>query len=159
QRQLERTRQREEVGLIAITEVYESQAAYDLSRNNTILAEDTLASRYEALQAITGQPHPNLSVLREDFPIVNADGSVESWTQEALNNTLQLLGARYNVAAQKNVVRARRSDHLPTISAQANYGHNVTGGGASAEGFQRTGGAIDSSALSLSISIPLYSGG
>jgi len=159
QRQLERTRQREEVGLIAITEVYESQAAYDLSRNNTILGEDTLASRYEALQAITGQSHPNLYVLREDFPIISAEGDVESWTEEALNNNLQLLAARYIVDAQSDVVKARRSDHLPTIALQAGYNHNVTGGSTSAEGFQRASGALDSTALTLSISVPLFSGG
>ncbi len=159
QRQLEQTRQREEVGLIAITEVYESQAAYDLSRNNTILGEDTLASRYEALQAITGQTHPNLYVLREDFPIVSAEGDVESWTEEALDNNLQLQAARFNVDAQRDVVRARRSDHLPVISLQGSYNHNVTGGSTSAEGFQRTSGALDSTALSLSISVPIFSGG
>lgn len=159
QRQLERTRQREEVGLIAITEVYESQAAFDLSRNNTILAEDTLAARYEALQAITGQSHPNIHVLRDDFPIVGAEGDVETWTAEALESNLQLLAARYNVEAQTYNLKARRADHLPTIGFQGSYGNNVTGAGTSTEGFQRLGGEIQSSALTLTLNIPLYSGG
>ena len=159
QRQLERTRQREEVGLIAITEVYESQAAYDLSRNNTLLAADTLASRYEALAAITGQSHPNIFVLREDFPIVSAEGDVESWTAEALNNNLSLLAAQYNVEAQRNVVRARRSDHLPTIALQGSVNNAESGSSTSADGFSRQAGELQSSSLSLSLNIPLYSGG
>ena len=107
-RQFEQTQQREEVGLVAITEVYESQAAYDLARNNTILAEDTLATRYEALEAITGQPHPNIDVLREDFPIVSAEGTAESWTQQALDSNLALIAARYNAkVAETELLRLK----------------------------------------------------
>ncbi|MDP6651150.1 MAG: TolC family protein, partial [Gammaproteobacteria bacterium] len=78
-RSLEQTQQREAVGLVAITDVYDSQAAYDLARNTTILQQDLLQSRYEALEAITGQPHPNVDVLREDFPIIEVDGSLNEW--------------------------------------------------------------------------------
>jgi len=159
QRQFEQTQQREEVGLIAITEVYESQAAYDLAKNNTILAEDTLATGYEALEAITGQPHPNVEVLREDFPIENADGTVESWTQQALDTNLALVAARYNVEAQQQNLKARKSEHLPTVSLGASFNHNVSPAGAGADGTVRGGGATDGSALVLSVTIPLYSGG
>jgi len=159
QRQFEQTQQREEVGLIAITEVYESQAAYDLSRNNTIIAEDTLATSYEALEAITGQPHPNIDVLREDFPVETVDGSVESWTQQALNSNLALIAARYNLEAQQENLKARKSDHLPTISANAAFNHNVIGGSQSADGSSRGVGAIDGTSLALQINIPIFSGG
>lgn len=159
QRQFEQTTQREQAGLIAITEVYESQAAYDLARNNTILAEDTLASGYEALEAITGQPHPNLEVLREDFPVLSAEGSAESWTQQAMDTNLELSAARYNLDAQQANLKARKADHLPTIAFQGAFNHNVTAGGQSADGGLRSTGAIDGTSLSLSINIPLYSGG
>ncbi|MGJ8688562.1 MAG: TolC family outer membrane protein [Gammaproteobacteria bacterium] len=159
QRQFEQTEQREEVGLIAITEVYESQAAYDLARNNTIIAEDTLATAYEALEAITGQPHPNVDVLREDFPAVSVDGSVQTWTQQALDTNLSLIAARYNLEAEQQNLKASKAQHLPTISATGSFNHNVIPGGASAEGALRSSGAIDGSSLSLSINIPLFTGG
>lgn len=159
ERQFEQTRQREEVGLIAITEVYESQAAYDLARNNTIIAEDTLASAFEALEAITGQPHPNVEVLRDDFPVVNAEGTTESWTEQALNGNLALIAARYNLQAQQENLKARKSDHLPTISLTGGFNHNVTAGGQGADGGLRSTGAIDGTTLSLNINIPLYAGG
>lgn len=159
QRQFEQTQQREEVGLIAITEVYESQAVYDLARNNTIIAEDTLAMRYEALEAITGQPHPNIDVLREDFPVVNADGTMQSWTQQALDSNLALIAARYNLEAQQENLKARKSEHLPTISFTGSFNHNVTAGGQSADGGLRGTGAIDGTSLAISINIPLFSGG
>jgi outer membrane protein len=159
QRQFEQTEQREEVGLITITEVYESQAAYDLARNNTILAEDNLATAYEALEAITGQPHPNIDVLSEDFPAVSVDGTMDSWTQQALDSNLSLIAARYNLEAEQENLKARKSEHLPTISASGTFNHNVTAGGQAADGGLRSTGAIDGSALSLTINIPLYSGG
>lgn len=158
QRQFEQTQQREEVGLVAITEVYESQAAYDLSRNNTIIAEDTLANAFEALQAITGQPHPNIEVLREDFPVEPADGTAESWTSQALDTNLALTAARYNLEAQRINLKARKADHLPTISFNGGYSHNVSAA-QGADGTQRTVGAIDGTTLSLTLNIPIYTGG
>jgi len=158
QRQFERTRQREEVGLVAITEVYEAQAVYDLARNNTILAEDTLASRYEALEAITGQPHPNIDILREDFPVVDAEGDMAEWVQEAMNSNPQLLAARANVEAQSSVAQARRSDRLPTISLQGGYSHTDSNSGQGADGAVRSIGAIEGVSVAVSISVPLFSG-
>jgi outer membrane protein len=158
QRQFERTRQREEVGLVAITEVYEAQAQYDLARNNTILAEDLLASRYEALEAITGQPHPNIDILREDFPVVPADGDMETWVSEAMNNNPQLLAARYNVDAQAQIARARQADRLPTISLQGGYSHTDSSSGQGADGAVRNIGAIEGVSVALQLSIPLYTG-
>ena len=158
QRQFERTQQREEVGLVAITEVYEAQAVYDLARNNTILAEDTLASRYEALEAITGQPHPNIDILREDFPVVEADGNIEEWVQEALNNNPQLLAARAGVEAQTRIAKARRSDRLPTVNLQGGYSHSESNSGQGADGSVRSIGAIEGVSVTLSVSVPLFSG-
>lgn len=158
ERQFEQASQREEVGLVAITEVYEAQAAYDLARNNTILAEDALDSAYEALEAITGQPHPNLEGLSAEFPIEPIEGEMAMWTEEALNNNLSLLAAEFGVEARQEVARARRSDHLPTVSLQGGYNHSESASEFGSEGGQRAGGAFEGTSVSLSVSIPLYSG-
>lgn len=158
QREFERTQQREEVGLVAITEVYEAQAVYDLARNNTILAEDAVASAYEALEAITGQPHPNIDILSEDFPIEEADGSMDTWVNEALNNNPQLLAARYSVEAQSRIAKARSSERWPTVSLQGGYSNSETNSGQGTDGSQRAVGAIEGVSIGLSVSIPLYTG-
>lgn len=157
-RSLEQTQQREEVGLVAITDVYDSQAAYDLAQNTTILQQDILQSRYEALEAITGQPHPAIEVLREDFPIVPVDGSLSEWENEAENNNLFIAAAEYNLEASQKNLKARKSDHLPTISFSGNFGHSVTAP-INSEGIQIGGGASDRTSLALSLTIPIYSGG
>ncbi len=157
-RSLEQTRQREEVGLVAITDVFDSQAAYDLAQNTTILQQDILQSRYEALAAITGQPHPSIEVLREDFPILEVDGSLNEWENEAENSSLAIAAAEYNLEASRKNLKARKSDHLPTIDFSSGWNHNVTAPIVS-QGIQIGGGAFDRTSLALSLSIPIYSGG
>ena len=69
ERQLEQTRQRFEVGLIAITDVYEAQAAYDLAQVNRITDENSVSVALERLSVLTGQEHSNLDVLQDDFEV------------------------------------------------------------------------------------------
>lgn len=157
-RSLDQTRQREEVGLVTITDVYDSQAAFDLARNTTILQQDILQSRYEALEAITGQPHPNVDVLREDFPIVPADGELNEWETQADSNSLAIAFAEFNVEASSQNLKARKSDHLPTVALAGNFGHSVTSP-IVREGIQIGGGASDRTSVAVSLSIPLYAGG
>jgi len=157
-RSLEQTRQREEVGLVAITDVFDSQAAYDLAQNTTILQRDILQSRYEALEAITGQSHPSIEVLREDFPIVQVDGELSEWENQAENSSLAIAAAEYNLEASKKNLKARKSDHLPTIDLNGGYNHNVTAPIVN-QGVQIGGGAFDRTSLALNLTIPIYSGG
>jgi outer membrane protein len=157
-RSLDQTRQREEVGLVAITDVFDSQAAYDLARNTTFLQQDLLQSRYEALEAITGQAHPSIDILREDFPIVRVDGSLNDWEREADNSSLAIAAAEYNLDASRKNLKARKSSHLPTIDLTGGWNHNVSAPIVN-QGIQIGGGAFDRTILGLNLSIPLYSGG
>ena len=157
-RSLEQTRQREEVGLVAITDVFDSQAAYDLARNTTILQRDFLQSRFEALEAITGQPHSDIDELSENFPIVEVEGSLTEWEDQAEDNSLAIAAAEYTLDASRQALRARKSDRLPTVDFAGQYGHNVTAPIIS-QGIQIGGGAFDRTSLALSVSIPLYTGG
>ncbi|MEX0618161.1 MAG: TolC family outer membrane protein [Pseudohongiellaceae bacterium] len=157
-RSLDQTRQREEVGLDTITDVYDSQAAFDLARNNTILQQDILQARYEALEALTGRSHTRIEALSDEFPIQNADGSLVSWQEQSESNSLAIAAAEYNLEASQDSLRARRSDHLPTISLSGNFSHSVTQS-IVREGIAIGGGASDRTSLQLSLNIPLYSGG
>ena len=158
QRSLEQTQQREAVGLVAITDVYDSQAAYDLARNTTILQQDFLRSRYEALEAITGQGHPDIDELLDNFPIVDVEGNLNQWETQADNNSLAIAAAEFNLDASRQTLRARKSDGLPTLDLQGFYGHIVTAPIVS-QGIQIGGGASDRTQLALNLNIPLYTGG
>ena len=158
QRSLEQTQQREAVGLVAITDVYDSQAAYDLARNTTILQQDFLRSRYEALEAITGQGHPDIDELLDNFPIVEVEGNLNQWETQADHNSLAIAAAEFNLDASRKTLRARKSDGLPTLDLQGFYGHIVTAPIVS-QGVQIGGGASDRTQLALNLNIPLYTGG
>ena len=155
---LQQTRQRQAVGLVAITDVYDSEAAYDLARNTTILQRDALQARYEALQAITGRPHPDLSLLREDFPIVEVEGELADWERQAEDSSLALAAAEFNLEASRKALLARQAGHLPTISFEGMLGHSVTQPIIS-QGIMVGGGASDRTSLSVSMNIPLFSSG
>lgn len=157
-RSLEQTQQREEVGLVAITDVYDAQAAFDLARNTTILQRNALQAAYEQLEAITGVAHPNIEELREDFPIVEVEGSLAEWEDQAEDNSLAIAAAEFNLLASRRNLQARKADHLPTVDFSGQWGHSVTAPIVS-QGIQIGGGASDRTSLALSLNIPLYSGG
>ena len=157
QRSLEQTQQREEVGLVANTDVLYAQAAYDLARNTTILQQNQVQSSYEALEAITGQPHPTIEVLNAEFPIRSVDGDLREWEQQAEENNLAIASAEYSLEASLKAVQARKSDRLPTVDLVGSFGHNVTAPIVS-QGIQIGGGAFDRSSVSVSVSVPLYTG-
>ncbi|MCY4263866.1 MAG: TolC family outer membrane protein [Gammaproteobacteria bacterium] len=157
-RSLDQTRQREEVGLVAITDVYDSQAAYDLARNTTILQRDLLQARFEALEAITGQTHKDIDELREDFPVIEVDGGLSEWEQQAKNSSLAIAAAEFTLDASRKTLQARKSDHLPTIAFSGQFAHDVTAPIVN-QGIQIGGGAFDRTALTLSVQVPLFQGG
>ena len=85
-RQLEQAKQRFEVGLIAITDVQESQAAYDQSVASEIAAKRDLATAREYLREITGQYVRSLSAVKEDFPLRTPEPASEAdWATEYLD--------------------------------------------------------------------------
>jgi outer membrane protein len=117
ERQLEQNRQRFEVGLIAITDVYEAQAAFDLARVDRISDENAVAVALENLSVLTGKRHDNLDVLVEDFEVNTPQPNDRSaWVEFALANNFNLKAAQYAEEAARQNAKARRLAHAPTIS-------------------------------------------
>ena len=68
--QLEQTQQRYDVGLIAITDVHEARAAFDLAVANRLTEEVSLGIAYESLAALTGQQPQQHKGLWRRYKIV-----------------------------------------------------------------------------------------
>ena len=83
-----------EVGLIAITDVYESEAARDLAEVQRIVEENNVAVAKERLSILTGQdPRVLCTCWSEDFeasPPTPADRA--EWVKMALDNNLRPCG-------------------------------------------------------------------
>ncbi|WP_444899655.1 TolC family outer membrane protein [Microbulbifer sp. VAAC004] len=121
-KQLEQTQQRFEVGLTAITDVYDSQAAFDSSVARRLTEQDNLLSSFDALSVLTGGYHDEVAPLIESFqvaPPVPADRA--DWVDFALANNFDLKAARLNAEAARYNARSAASEHLPTLTGSVSY--------------------------------------
>jgi len=163
QRQLEQTQQRFEVGLIAITDVHEARAAYDLAVVNRLTDEGNLGVAYEALSVLTGQPHSNLWLLGEEFPVIDPQpGTAEEWVKLAMDGNLGLKVANYAAEAAMQNSQASRAQHLPKITGQVNLLDTSTDG----DNLDNVGRATyptsvdtEGNSFMITMSMPLYAGG
>ena len=81
-RQLEQAQRRFEVGLIAITDVQQSQAAFDDAVATEIDAQRLLATAQEFLREIVGEIVADLASPIDDLPLLTPDpANAEQWVQ------------------------------------------------------------------------------
>lgn len=164
-RQLEQAQQRFEVGLIAITDVQESQAAYDQSVAAEIQAKRELATAREFLREITGEYIPTLAAPEEGFPLIAPlPGDEGSWIDLAMDQNLALVLSRFDEEIARDEIAFRRSGHYPTLDLVANYDTSDT----DISGV-RVGGVLSPnpnfptdnarSSISLQLNIPIFEGG
>ncbi|MEE9142340.1 MAG: TolC family outer membrane protein [Gammaproteobacteria bacterium] len=164
-RQLEQAEKRFEVGLIAITDVKESQAAYDRVIADLVQAKRNLANANEALRELTGTYFENLVAPNEDMPLMPPDPtSQEAWVDWALDQNLTLLAARLGSEIAREEVRIRKSGHYPTIDLVATYNDfdSETGGTNTLQGQVTPADAtqdLTTDILSIQFNLPLYRGG
>ncbi|MDJ0813379.1 MAG: TolC family outer membrane protein [Woeseiaceae bacterium] len=160
-RQLEQAKQRFEVGLIAITDVQESQAAYDQAIADEIAAKRSLATAREFLREITGEYVSNLSAPGDEFPMRSPDPASErDWVDLALGQNLALVSSRIDEQLARDEISFRRNGHYPTVDFVANYGNqNVDGEQNTGPGWLDTERDFDSDSFGIQVTVPLFAGG
>jgi outer membrane protein len=128
-RQLEQTRQRFNVGLIAITDVYEAEARHDLAGVTRIIEENNVAVALERLSVLTGQQHGQLRLLSEAFaPELPMPTDRSAWVDFALENNFELSAVRFAEEAARQNAKSRQMGHAPRVSAQVSYAESDTAG-------------------------------
>jgi len=121
-RQLEQAERRFEVGLIAITEVEQAQANFDLAVANEIQAERVLSITQEALRELIGEYITNLAGPTDELPLLTPDpASVDQWVRLALQQNLTLISSRLDADIAEDGIKIERSARLPTLSLSAGY--------------------------------------
>ena len=119
-RQLEQAQRRFEVGLIAITDVQETQAGYDTAVADEIAAQRALASSQEFLREIIGEYVTDLAGPGEDLPLLSPDpADPEQWVSTALQQNLGLLSSRMSRDIAEDDIKIQRSIRLPTLELSA----------------------------------------
>lgn len=154
QRQLEQVQQRFDVGLVAITDVLESQAAYDTSTVTVIEAEGAQSTSFEPLARLTGQQFASVNGLQEEFPIKYPEPQDEdAWVETALTNNYSLSAARERLRSAEKGLKLAKTGHLPTVDAQVSWNHQVAGS------IDLIGAKVDQRVVALNVNVPLYQGG
>jgi len=162
-KQLEQAQKRFDVGLIAITDVHEAQAAYDLAVAAEITAHNLLANTVEALSEITGNSHPHLAKLGNDLPLLRPDpDNMETWTDIALKQNRQLRSLDLSTQIAKEDIRLKRAGHYPTLDivARRNFADSGPSTFTTATGsIERPGAETATDSIALQLNVPLFSGG
>ena len=159
-RQLEQAKQRFEVGLIAITDVQESQAAYDQAIANEISAKRSLATSRNFLREITGEYVTSLSAPRDDFPFLLPQRSERDWVDMSLSQNLNLVASRLDEKLARDEISFRKNGHYPTLDLTARMTESTqdrTIDTVFASNSDRLVNPRDSIALQLTI--PIFAGG
>lgn len=165
--QLDQTQQRFDVGLVAITDVYESRAVYDLAKVSRLTYEGVLESSYEGLTVLTGRKYSQIQPLSENLPItLPIPAEREAWLELALQGNPDLMMGRKTTASAKYKSDSARSAHYPTLSLSAIYRDQTISGEKS---FPTQNSDIkvnadadvytESTEISLQLTVPIYSGG
>lgn len=157
-KQLKRLQDQYDLGLVAITDLYEGQATYDLAKVNVLKAQRSVDARYKELTAFSGKTYQHLLGFSEQTPLdVDPSMTVEKWLETAMQFNHDLLVA----SSEKNIAdydyKSKKASHLPTLSLNALYSDGRIDG-------EQYNANIDGSSqktqqLALTLRVPLYSGG
>ncbi|MCH9755875.1 MAG: TolC family outer membrane protein [Gammaproteobacteria bacterium] len=132
-RQLDQSTQRFNVGLDAITSVYDAQAAYDQSVAQVIEAKNNVMIQSEELRKITNHTYGRLAPLRNQaLPLMRPEpDNIETWVATGLKQNYKLFAAKYRLEAAREKIKAQAAGNWPIIKAQftdvrrRNEGHSA----------------------------------
>lgn len=151
-RQLDQAKQRFEVGLIAITDVHEAQAAFDQSRADLIQAENALDNAREAQQEIIMQVVDDLAPLAAELPLNPPQPqNPEQWAETAQTQNLSLQAANYGVDIARLNIDLQDSGDSPTLDLVGSHSLDVSS--------NENGTDLHTTVIGLQLNLPLYTGG
>jgi len=152
ERQLEQAKARFEVGLIAITDVNEAQAAYDQARASEIKAQNDLDNAREALREIIGEFDEKLSALATEFILDSPQpANIDDWAERAQQNNLAIIAAQNQAEQAKKGIDLQFAGHLPTLDLIGSAGFTDTDR-------PRTP-TNESAVIGMQVNVPLFQGG
>ena len=163
--QLDQANKRYQVGLIAITDVKESQAAHDAQAAAVIDAKRNLASMQQALRQITAQDYPDLSKPGDNMPLLTPKpADPASWVSTSMDQNLTLVSARLAADVARDQVSINFGGHLPSIEItgtrsdqrSSNDETEILAGSVLPINYP---GKLVNNQIGIQVTVPLFSGG
>lgn len=125
-RQFEQAEQRFDVGLSAVTDLLEAEAAWDGARARVIVAENTLEDAREGLRELTGTMFESFKPLTEELPLERPEPTdSQAWVDTALQSNPDLNAAREAVDIADSDIRIQRAGHYPSLELAAQYNRSL----------------------------------
>src|SRR5690554_5002498 len=120
--QLEQTKERYEVGLVAQTEVHEAEAAYDLVKVNVIMMQAEFDIARDKLEALTGRSWQQMATLLEDLPLnMPEPAEPNKWMELAQAQNPSLIAVQQQTEVLRYSARQHTSAMLPTVDLVAQH--------------------------------------
>lgn len=156
-RQLDQTRQRFDVGLVAITDVLESQASFDDAVVNVLNSRGAVGIAFEALETIAGTPINSIAPLSDDYVIKNPEPlQREEWVSKAMANNAELKASEFAKEAALQNAKAKRAAHFPTVTASYQHSEDELETDPTIPGADSDG---ETDVVALNFRMPLFAGG
>ncbi len=157
-RQLEQAQQRFNVGLDAITSVYEAKAGYDRSVSEVITAKNNQINQNENLRKLTNHVYDFLSPLRDSkIPLIKPEpNNVDAWIDTGLKQNYNLFAAKYTLEAARETIKVQAATGWPTVSLEGNGSQTLNQGPNS--NFFVPNNQINTS-VALAMNFPVFQGG
>ena len=151
-RQLDQAKQRFEVGIIAITDVYEAQAGYDEATAKEIEAVHDLENKKEALREIIGDNEVQLNSLGSTLPLLKPEpANIADWSNSAETNNFNIVSAFNKAEFSRKSIDVQRAGHLPQLDMVASY---MGSDDNSTSGFRG-----DTQSVGVQLNVPIFEGG
>lgn len=157
EKQLDQANQRFQVGLDAITSVYDAKASFDAVSARLISAKNDVENTKEKLREITGVYYKNLATLKQNMPLLTPEpNDIQKWIQKSDTYNFSLQAARFAMESARENIKVAFAGHLPTVNLQASRARtNLNGNDFIVPGSEDD--RVDT--VGLQLKLPIYQGG
>jgi outer membrane protein len=153
---LETAQQKFKVGLIAITDVYDAQSAYDQAVAAEITNRNNLNNQIENLRAITGKHYYSFKAFSKNLPLLTPEPNhIENWVQIAEQQNYTLRAQNFAVIAAAENIKQQRGNGLPVVNLVGQYQSTNT----FAHPNNIFNSASQTALVGVEINAPVYQGG
>ena len=156
--QLDQSKERYNVGLIAETDVLDALAAYDNARVARIQAGNKVSITYENLRTIVNHNVTDIAHLNKEMPVAApTPNNPDDWASTAISNNLMLKAAREGLMASETNIKVKKSGYAPTLNAFASYNYNSSN--SSQMALNGLSGENKQTVIGIQVEMPLFTGG
>ncbi|SMN10950.1 Type I secretion outer membrane protein, TolC precursor [uncultured Candidatus Thioglobus sp.] len=152
-KQLEQTQQQFNVGLVAITDLHEAQAGFDIAVADEILNKNLLDNAHIDMREITNEYITKISGLADNLALTYPQpNDIEQWSKMAETQNINVIIAKKKLEIAAKEIEKQQAKHLPAVDLVANHGRQASGG--------RFGtNKAQTSSIGLELNINLFQGG